>query len=182
MLNFAEKLFAGVVSITMMLFSSYEGNHARFSEVLTGYNEEVIMIRTSLVNAFENDFEQIFRSGSPVTVTIELKVSRDNQLIDTKEYRNTVLFDPLNRYFQVEAEASNYHSFTTSFDELITVISEIDIFYETWGIEGTYRFELTAGMDRVHLASLDKEFDLMMLWHYKNPRVTFEYKVERYEI
>jgi|GEM_PF-3628876 hypothetical protein len=181
MFSFAGKALSGIVSAAMMLFSSYEGNHAAFSDVLIGHDADVIRIRTKLVNAFEHDFEQIFRSGSPVIVTYSLTVKRDGYVIDTLDYHNTILFDPMNRYFQIDAEAANYYTYTDSCEELRVIISQIDIFYDYWGIEGTYSFDLMAYMDRITLESLEREFDPMLLWHNRTPKISFDYKVWSYE-
>jgi len=180
-LSFAGRILSSVVSMTMLLFSSYEGNNARFSDVFIGHDNQIVRIRTSLLYAFDNDFEQIFRSGSPININYYLIVSRDGILLDSIEYRNTVIYDPMERFFRIEAEVSNNFTFTVSCDDLRTIISEVDIFYDHWGIGGTYKFELSASMERVTLESLEREFDLMMLWNYKTPKIVFEYKVELYE-
>jgi hypothetical protein len=181
MLNFAGKVLSGLVSMTMMMFSSYEGNNADFSQVLIGHNENAIRIRTNLVNAFENDFEPIFRSGSPIVISYTLIVKRDNSVIARDTYQNRILFDPMNRYFQIEAQAANHFTFVETCEELRLLISEVDIFYDHWNISGTYHFQLSAHMDNVNLASLEREFDLMMLWHHKTPAISFSYTVEPYE-
>jgi hypothetical protein len=181
MFNFAAKALSGIVSAAMMLFSSYEGNHVAFSEVLVGHDTNLIRIRTELVSAFENDFEQIFRSGSPITITYTLTVERDGNLIDEIEYQNTIIFDPMNRYFQINAEAANYYTYTESCEELRVIISQVDIFYDYLGIEGTYSFYLKAYMDSVNLESLEREFDPMLLWYNRVPKVSFDYKVLSYE-
>ncbi len=181
MLSFAGKLVSGLVSMTMLLFSSYEGNDASFSEILIGHDSEAIRIRTTLLNAFDNDFDQIFRSGSPVVINYLLDVQRDGEHVETLTFHNIIIFDPMNRYFYIEAEASNFHSFTDSCDELRQIISEIDVFYDHLGVEGTYRFELTASMEKVTLESLEREFDLMLLWKNKIPAISFTYKVDLHE-
>ena len=87
----------------------------------------------------------------------------------------------MNRFFQIDAEASNYHSFTDSCEELRKILSGVDIYYDHWGEEGIYSFDLSVSMEKVVLESLDREFDLMLLWHHKTPRIAFNYKVVLYE-
>ncbi len=181
MLNLAEKVFTGLVSIAMVMFSSYEGNNAEFSKILINHNPENIRIRTVLVNAFENDFEQIFRSGTPIIINYNFQVKKEDTIIAVKTYKNSVVFDPMNRFFQVNAEAANHHTFVHSLEELIPLLSEVDIFFDHWNVTGTYHFELSADMEKVYLSSLDREFDLLLLWNLKAPVATFEYTVERYE-
>ena len=181
MLNFAGRALSGIVSAAMLLFSSFEGNNAQFADVLIGHDTHAIRIRTALVHAFDNDFEQIFRSGSPIIITYTLNVRRGGTIIDTITYENMVIFDPMNRFFQIEAEAGNFYTFTDSCDELRAIISEVDIYYDHLGVDGRYDFELSAHMDRVMLSSLEREFDLMMLWNYKRPQVSFRYTVVSYE-
>ena len=83
MLGFAGKLLSGIMSMTMMLFSSYEGNNASFSDIYIGHDNEIIRIQTSLISAFENDFEQIFRSGSPIVINYQLNVAKDGEFIES---------------------------------------------------------------------------------------------------
>jgi len=181
MLNLAEKVFTGLVSIAMVMFSSYEGNNAEFSKILINHNPGTIRIRTVLMNAFENDFEQIFRSGTPIIINYNIEVEKDDTTITLKTYKNSVVFDPMNRIFQVDAEASNHYTFVSSLEELVPLLSEVDIFFDYGTETGTYRFRLSADMEKVYLTSVDREFNLMLLWNLKTPVATFEYTVERYE-
>jgi len=181
MLDLASKLFTGLVSMTMLLFSSYEGNNPSFSDVFVDYDQRNIRIKTTLVDAFENDFEQIFRSGSPVIITYTLNVWQGKSLISTETYSNTVVYDPMNRFFQADVKSSNIYVDLLSYEELKQAVSEVDIVYEHFGISGKYLFELSAYMNIIELASLDREFDLMLLWNFKKPTITFQFEVDTYE-
>ncbi|MCK4653720.1 MAG: hypothetical protein KAU01_04685, partial [Candidatus Cloacimonetes bacterium] len=69
----SSKIISGFISLSILLLSSYEGNRATFSELTTSFLGDKIFIKTELINAFENDFEEIFKSGQRIDIFFNIE-------------------------------------------------------------------------------------------------------------
>jgi hypothetical protein len=181
MLGLAGKVVSGFLNVTMMLFSSYQGNNPSFSEIFLHNDLNNINIRTELVSAFDNDFQTIFKSGKPIIIYFSLTTQKDKEPAENHTFAHVVVFHPLKAYYQINLGPDNNQVITESYEELLTLISHLEFIYSYSGEPGVYHFTLTASLDKIRLDTMDRDFDMMMLWNFKQPRATFSYKVEIYE-
>ena len=72
----ADKVISGVISLSMLLLSSYKGNNAEFTDLETVFLNNNVIFRTSLSGAFENDFEDIIKSGAEIDIFFSISLER----------------------------------------------------------------------------------------------------------
>src|SRR6056297_3130690 len=95
-----DKIVSGLISISMALFSSYKGNDADFAFLHANLQENHITISAELENAFENDFEEIFKLGTDVYIYYHLEIENKTGEIFSSIFTHKVEYDPvLRRYF-----------------------------------------------------------------------------------
>ncbi len=176
------KILTGLLSFSTMLFSTFQGNTASFSTVSISSNMEAIVINTHLVNAFDNEFEHIFNSGKEIVICLELLVRRDRNRVERFVVYNTASYDPVTKYYLIEQGSPEKRLITANYQEMLRMLSEVELLFDYELRAGTYQFELKAHLEPVVLETFEKEFDMMVLWNYKIPKVTFSYEVELDEI
>ena len=175
------KILAGLLSFSAMLFSTFQGNTASFSDISISQDVSAIVIKTNLVDAFDNEFEHIFNSGKEIAVCIELEVRRERVLNELIVIYNTVCYDPVTKYYLIEQGTPDNRLIASNYKEMLIILSEIEICCNHLKIDN-YQFELKAHLEPVILETFEKEFDVMVLWNYKVPRVTFSYEVKLNEM
>jgi hypothetical protein len=124
-----------------------------------------------LVEAFDNDFDEIFQSGQRIDIFFKIEIHGEDRLAHEQEFRHAVVFDPLEKIYNVFLEEQNLQTTCTNFNQLIETISQIEYFYNGQKYEGGHVI-LSAYMKKIRLQSLNKEYDLMMLWKFKKPKIT----------
>ena len=167
----AEKVISGLAAFSMLLLTSYQGNEANFSAYTTSFLDDRMFLECSLENAFDNDFEEIFKSGQSIDIFFSVKIELNNLLIHEEEFRHSIIFDPLTQVFSIELEDQDLTSSTSSYAELKTIISNIEYSFEDENIQD-YTLTLRAYLPKIRLIALNKDFDLMMLWKYSEPKFT----------
>ncbi len=165
-----SKVISGVVSLSMLLLSSYEGNIAKFDELSVNFLQNRIVFRTRLLNAFENDFEEIFSSGSLITVHFNISVEILGEVIHENSFQHSVVYNPMKKIYTVDLEDQSDTFVIEDYSQLIEKISEIEYLYN-YPPEEEFQLIITAYMDKIVLDTMDKEFDLMMLWKFKSPKL-----------
>jgi len=166
----AEKVISGLAAFSMLLLSSYQGNEASFSVYNISFLEDKMFIECRLENAFENDFEEIFKSGQDINIFFDIKIDVGGQTIHEEEFKHTIVFDPLEQVFNISLEEQDQLSTTDSYNQLKSIVSKIEYSYEVENIkEGT--LTINAYLPKIRLESLNREFDLMMLWKYNRPEL-----------
>ena len=181
MLGLASKLVTGFINLTMLMFSSYQGNNVSFSDVFVYSDHQAIILRTELISAFDNDFEAIFRSGKPIIIYFDLQVREEKVSTETHSFAHIVLYHPLRSHYQISVGASENQIIVESYKEMIDLITSVTFHYNHFGKSDLYHFTLTSYLGKIRLDTMDREFDLMMLWNFKQPSISFSYKVEEHE-
>ena len=176
----AEKVISGLAAFSMLLLSSYQGNEASFSNYTTSFLDDRMFLECKLENAFDNDFEEIFKSGQSIDIYFSIRISHGDVIIHEEEFRHSIIFDPLTQVFNIELEDQDLTSSTNSYEELKTIISNIEYSFEDENIHD-YKLTLRAYLPKIRLIALDKDFDLMMLWKYNEPKLTTELASEHNE-
>ena len=169
----AEKVIGGLAAFSMLLLSSYQGNEASFSAYTTSFLDNRMFLECKLENAFDNDFEEIFKSGQSIDIYFNVKISLKGLIIHEEEFRHSIIFDPLSQVFNIELEDQYLTLSTNSYEELKTIISNIEYSYKDENIQN-YTLTLRAYLPKIRLKALNKDFDLMMLWKYNEPKLTTE--------
>jgi len=167
----AEKVISGLAAFSMLLLSSYQGNEASFSAYTTSFLDDRMFLECKLENAFENDFEEIFKSGQSIDIYFRVKIRHRNLIIHEEEFRHSIIFDPLTQIFNIELEDQGLSFSTNSYDELTIIISNIEYSFKDENIRDC-TLTMNAHLPKIRLTALDKDFDLMMLWKYNEPKFT----------
>ncbi|MDP8268716.1 MAG: hypothetical protein P9L97_08320 [Candidatus Tenebribacter davisii] len=170
---FAEKIITGLAAFSMLLLSSYQGNDAAFSNFSRSFIDDKIFMECRLENAFDNDFEEIFKSGQNIDVFFKIKIELNDQLIHEEEFKHTIIFDPLSQSFNIMLEDQDLTSTTGSFLELTNIISNVEYSYENENIHDC-TLTMNAYLPKIRLETLNRDFDLMMLWKFNEPKFTIE--------
>jgi hypothetical protein len=164
----------GVVSFASLAFSSFKGNDAELSIPFITQNRNQIVIESNLKHAFEQDFYDIFRSGKEIEVWFSVTVEgRGHKLIE-RNYAHKAKFNPMTRDFNVVLQEQNY-TFTTG--NYTTLVNAMSHFEYTWN----WRQNASPGqnvnvtvisyMKKIKLDAYREDFDLMMLWKFRKPKV-----------
>ena len=165
-----NKLIAGIISLSIMLFSSYEGNEAKLTLRNSVFSSRKLILDFELKNAFENDFKEIFMSGRKVEICFSLTVKNDGKLLKKDSFCHTVLYDPLSDDFLLEFEETGKHIIVKSYQKMLTLISEVKYKLQMRFPE-TVKISFSAFLSNLKLSSIDKEYDLMLLWKKKKPKL-----------
>ena len=75
------KTYLNIVSLSVLLFSNYVGNSVSFSPLSMQNVGDNIVCSAHLLNAFENDFEEIFKSGKEIRVWVVFKALNNSKII-----------------------------------------------------------------------------------------------------
>jgi len=101
----------------MLLLSSYEGNNAAFSEIVALVFRNNIMLKTQLVEAFENDFESVFKSGKQIDIFFDVQIESPGNETFTETFVHSILFDPLKQYYSVYLQEKDEELKTDNINE-----------------------------------------------------------------
>lgn len=167
----AEKVISGLAAFSMLLLSSYQGNEAAFSNYTTSYIGNKLFLECKLENAFDNDFEEIFKSGQSIDVFFSITIHHAGEVIHEEQFRHCIIFDPLSQLFDIELEDQDLTSSTNSYDELKNIISQVEYSFEDENINDC-TLTMNAYLPKIRLESLNRDFDLMMLWKFNKPELS----------
>ncbi len=140
-----------------------------------------IRFEMQLVEAFENDFEEIFKSGKTISICFDLQVKQRNKVVYLASFKHLVQYDPMNQEFTVSCEDQHMSGVVIeNYQEMIETISQVDYL-----MEGEFPphldVEMTSYLEKMTLESLGKEYDMMILWKYKKPTLTQHLDKLQYE-
>lgn len=171
----SSKIITGVITLSMLLLSSYEGNNAAFENFTATVLGSNVYIKANLISAFENDFEELFKSGQKIDIFFKVDIKDSERTVHEKEFKHSIIFNPLEQIYIIFLEDQNVQTSAVSLEELIEIISGIDYVCKCEGFdEGN--ISLSSHLKKVRLKSIDKEYDMMMLWKFKKPSVKQKYK------
>ena len=181
--SLTSKVISGIVSLSMLLLSSYEGNIAEFSNIEAQFLSNRILLKTQLLNAFENDFEEIFKSGQTIEIFFEITIKDNSEVIHTNEFKHTVIFDPMEQFYTLNLEEQDSETNVYSHEDLKTKISEIEYLFESdVKIPDELQVTFTSYLKKMRLETLGEEYDMMMLWKFKKPKIKQTISKPEYEI
>lgn len=169
----ASKALTSIMAFGMMIFTSTEGNKAEFSSLQAQYLNDGLVIQTSLVNSFEHDFQQVFKSGKPIIIDFELELHQGNNLLHKENFTHTVTYDPMQQNFKIELQEQEDIILEDSYSAMLEQVSQIK--YQYWGEMDNkpVKVKLQGSLRKLHLAS-EKDYNLMILWKYRKPTIDQE--------
>ncbi|HOA28992.1 MAG: hypothetical protein KBB33_04485 [Candidatus Cloacimonetes bacterium] len=172
------KLLTGVVSLSMLLFSSFQGNDPSLGNLSYSKTGSYVHLRAQLQTAFENDFPSIFASGSEIPVHYNLEVKSGGNVMIKRRVVHKVSYDPTTGVYQIFKNGSRT-AFTESAEQVKRELSAFEYalpYQHSWGV---VTVKLEADLPKVHFAQLKKEVDLMVLWKYKKPSIKAQIDLRR---
>jgi hypothetical protein len=166
----ANKIVTGIMAFGMMLFTSTEGNKAEFSDIQTEILQDGLIISTQLINSFQNDFEQVFKSGKPVIIEFALELQQGNTSVHKDKFTHTVTYAPMQQNFKIELQEKEEIIFVNNYSEMLQRIAEVE--YQYWGKleRQPLKISLQASLRKLQMSS-QKKYNLMILWKYRNPTI-----------
>jgi len=173
------KVFATIVTLSVFLFSSYTGNDPSLKALNSRVGENYLQLRTSLSGAFENDFPDVFKSGSTIPVNFKVTIRGKNRNLYQHTFANSVRYDPAKGVYAISVGGMHRDSQTDSYEKMLTEISvfECSIPYQpTWG---DVTVTLEASLPTVRFQQLQKNVDLMVLWKYQKPRISTSLRLRK---
>jgi hypothetical protein len=177
------KMVNGVVSFASLAFSSFKGNDVDLAGPIIEQGRNQIVIEGTLLHAFDNDFDEIFRSGKEIEVWFVVTVEEGKHKVVERYFRHKVKYNPMTRDFSVELQEQGFNTSIRSYGELLKTISHFEYTWE-WrenvkpGHEITVH--LTSYLNPIKLDAYKKDFDLMMLWKFTRPHGERTFRINRY--
>ncbi len=165
----AGKVVSGIIALSIMLFSSYEGNQPYFSQLAVFFVGNRIFVKTELIDAFNNDFEDIFRSGKQIDVSFKITLKNDSETISEEEFKHTVTYNPLSDIFTLLLEESGETIMIDSYRQLLKKISKIEYDLKINSSKNII-VEIESYLSKTKFSSFGKKYDLMILWKLKKPK------------
>lgn len=166
------KVLATVVSLSMFLFSSYSGNDPALRAISSRVGGEYLQLRTSLTGAFDNDFPDVFKSGSVIPVNFKLTIKSGNKKVLERAYQNRVRYNPAKGIYEVYTAGMNRTIETESYAHMLAEISGFDCSIPIKPEWGVVSVQLSASLPTIKFAQLNKPVDLMVLWKYNKPQAS----------
>jgi hypothetical protein len=167
-----ERLTLGVIGLSMLLFSGYQGNDARFSDTSIHVADYGVYLSTTLADAFTHDFDEIFHSDITLRVYFEARVSSGRRTIMTSDFTHTVRWDSRESAWKVLFCETGTYQLADSMHDLTYILSSVETLlrFDTSRFN-TIDISLTARLPVIYLHSIQREFDLMTLWRFRVPRL-----------
>jgi len=171
------KTYLNIVSLSVLLFSNYVGNSVSFSPLSMQNVGDNIVCSAHLLNAFENDFEEIFKSGKEIRVWFEFKALNNSKIIHFEKFYHAFKWDVKSRVYYVELQEQSFTTTAKTTEELVYLLSVVEFPFYRAKHRGNISIELTAYLPKIYMDEINKEFDLMLLWNLKKPSVKKEINI-----
>jgi len=172
-----SKVYLNVLAFSVLLFSNYTGNIVDFSSLLTKTVGDNLVCSTYLTNAFENDFDEIFKSGKEIRVWFEFRALKDNKVIHYEKFYHQVKWNAGKQEYQLNLQEQNYKTNTKSVKELKYLLSVVEYPFYKANHNGNVVIEVNAYLPKIYLETISKEVDLMLLWKMKKPSIRKEVRL-----
>ncbi|MCB5254314.1 MAG: hypothetical protein LHW58_01600 [Candidatus Cloacimonetes bacterium] len=174
-----SKILTGVVSLSMLLFSSFKGNDPRFSAIDYYYSSTTLYLSGELLSAFDNDFDSIFASSATIPVYFTLSIKSGNRTVVNQQLRHLVSYDPVSGIYVLRKDGDPNILRSSSVQQIIKEMSQYGFslpYKSSWGLVTA---SVKAEMPTVRLDNMDNELDLMVLWKYKKPSAKIQINLQK---
>ncbi len=173
---FTNKVVTGIISLSMLIFSSYQGNRAQFSELILNNSISGATIETKLLKAFDNDFEEIFKSGSAINVFFNLEINSDNDNLQKSTFRHEVLYNQQTNKYDLYLEEQDLSLENLSYLNMLENLSYFSYDY-TGELPSNFTVKLISHLPKMRLESINQEYDMMILWNMKKPTIKRSFSI-----
>ncbi|MCK9333104.1 MAG: hypothetical protein PHY41_03950 [Candidatus Cloacimonetes bacterium] len=163
------KVFSGIVSLSLLLFSSFKGNDPHFGAISVRRSESFIYVSGSLQSAFENDFPSIFSSGTKIPIYFRIHIRQDGKTLSKQRFSHTVSFDTVTGIYELDRGKTNELFRSDSIEDLIREVSKFNFAFPHQAHWEHLNIRIEAELPKVRFEQLNKQVDLMVLWKYKKP-------------
>ena len=170
-------ILKGVITFGLLVLSSYEGNDAVFRSLQVNYLEGAVGIELFLDSAFENDFEEIFKTGKSVDIWFHTSVSSQGVVLEEEEFSHNVTYNPLLDSYLLKKGSTNEAVVCEDYQCLVKDLSNVEWHFRRLRSVSDYDFSIYAHLDKIYFEQMDKEFNLMLLWKNKTPRLKERIKI-----
>lgn len=164
-------IIKGVITFGLLILSSYEGNDARFSSLRISQFEGAIGIELNLESAFENDFEEIFKTGKSIDIWFHASVSSQGVVLEEEEFSHNVTYNPLLDSYLLKKGSGDESIVCENYTSLVSELSQIKWHFRRLKSVSDYDFNIDAHLEKIYFEEMNKEFNLMLLWKNKSPRL-----------
>ncbi|MDP8231852.1 MAG: hypothetical protein P9L91_04190 [Candidatus Zophobacter franzmannii] len=166
----ADKVVKGVMSLSFLIFSAYEGNNAVFREPFVEIQNGFVSCQTELVNAFDNDFDDIFKSGEEIVLDYTAEVSCDGGRKQSYIRTHKAKYFPMQKHYMFTTNSDGNAQYFDTLDGLIAVFSKYDrLIPLPEGKKCTIK--IISSLNKLYFSSQQREFDLNLLWKNKLPEL-----------
>ena len=166
-----SKIVTGLMSLSMFLFSSYTGNDPSFRPLSAFVNNNYMQLSTALDYGFDNDFPDVFKSGTPITMYYKVEVRNAGALVYQITHTNRVTFEPMRNSYVIRQSGSGERIETSSFEAVKDAISQISCSIPVQRDWRSVNVSVQAWLPTVEFTQIDREVDLMVLWRFRKPSV-----------
>lgn len=175
--SIASKIYLTALAFSVLLFSNYTGNNAEFTDLNAKLVGDNIVFNTFLKNSFENDFDEIFKSGKNINVWFEFRVLKDNKIIHFEKFYHQVKWNPAKKVYSLDLQEQNFKCTVKNNKELLYLISKIECPFYKANYKGDVTVEFKSYLPKVYLETINKEVDLMLLWKMNKPSIRKDIKL-----
>lgn len=175
--SLVSKVYLNVLAFSVLLFSNYTGNVVNFTDVKAKAVGDNIVFSTFLETAFENDFNEIFKSGKEIKVWFEFRVLKDNKIVHFEKFYHQVKWNPSKQEYSIDLQEQNYKVSVKNFQELKYYLSNVEYPFYKSTHKGDFQIEFKSYLPKVYLDTINKEVDLMLLWNMKRPTIKREIRI-----
>jgi len=170
-------ILKGVITFGLLVLSSYEGNDAVFKSLQIDYLEGAIGIELYLDSAFENDFEEIFKTGKSIDIWFHTSVSSQGVVLEEEEFSHNVTYNPLLDSYLLKKGSNDEAIVCEDYQCLLEELSKVNWHFRRLRSVSDYDLNIYAYLEKIYFEDMDKEFNLMLLWKNKTPRFKERIKV-----
>ena len=170
-------ILKGVITFGLLVLSSYEGNDANFRSLQVSNLDGAIGIELFLENAFENDFEEIFKTGKSIDIWFHASVSSKGVVLEEEDFSHNVTYNPLLDSYLLKKSLTNESIVCEDYQYLMLELSKVKWHFRRLRSVSDYDFSISSHLDKIYFEQMDKEFNLMLLWKNKTPRLKERIKV-----
>ncbi|MFH1562869.1 MAG: hypothetical protein ABIF11_05565 [Nitrospirota bacterium] len=171
----ASKLMAMVSGFSILF--SFQPQQVLLTPPQIAIENEQLIVKSKLLNAFSEKLDEIFLSGTSVTLKFKISLKEKNgQLIEEKEIFHTVSYDLVKKEWTVICASTSPPKKTVDTVQMKRWFRELNaklVLGEKILPKKLYLLEIEANLLPIEIMALkDKKYDLMSFWGYKVPEVT----------
>ncbi|PKN77638.1 MAG: hypothetical protein CVU48_10975 [Candidatus Cloacimonetes bacterium HGW-Cloacimonetes-1] len=175
--SIAGKIVASVVSLSTFIFSSYTGNDPALRSLSGFVNNGYLQLSTALDYAFDNDFPDVFKSGTKIDIYYNVELKNNNQLLFKKTYFNSVQFNHMTGTYKIQQSGTGQSFETSSYKEMITAVSTLSCSVPLNKKWQEVAAEIEVWLPTVEFRQINRRVDLMVLWKFRKPSAKSIYNV-----